>query len=116
MSTVVMITSPHSEASAPPTTAWLSRFHPGWFAAVMGTAVLGVVANMNPGNQPALKGAFEALAVAMVALAYGFAVALGIPYIARLVHYPAAAWRDLTHPAVGPLFATFPAGLLVLSR
>jgi C4-dicarboxylate transporter/malic acid transport protein len=77
--------------------------------------VIGVVANMNPGNQPALKGAFEALAVAMVALGYGFAVALGIPYIARLVRYPVAAWHDLAHPAVGPLFATFPAGLLVLA-
>lgn len=103
-------------ATAPtPSPSWLSTFHPGWFAAVMGTGVIGVVANMNPGDQPALKNALQALAVAMVVLAYLFAVALGIPYIGRLVRYPAAAWRDLAHPVVGPLFATFPAGLLVLA-
>jgi len=115
MSTVMTVKTPDLEMPRPPAQSWLSRFHPGWFAVVMGTGVIGVVANMNPGDQPALKDAFQGIAVAMVALAYLFAVALGIPYIGRLVRYPAAAWHDLAHPVVGPLYATFPAGLLVLA-
>ncbi len=69
MSTVMTVKSPVLEPPRPPAQSWLSRFHTGWFAAVMGTVVIGVVANTNPGNQPALKDACEALAVAMVALA-----------------------------------------------
>jgi len=93
----------------------LRMFHPGWFGAVMGTAVVGLAANMNPGGVAALKGPLAVLAVAMVALAYSLAVALGVPYVLRWVHHPDAAWRDLFHPVVGALYATFPAGILVLA-
>ncbi len=30
-------------------------FHPGWFAAVMGTGIVGVAAYLNPGGQPGLR-------------------------------------------------------------
>src|SRR5579875_312965 len=101
MPTILTAQSASLWAERTPAASWLSRFHPGWFAAVMGTGVIGVVANMNPGNFPALKGTFEALGVAMVMLAYLFAVALGIPYLPRLIRYPVDAWQALAHPAVG---------------
>lgn len=90
-------------------------FHPGWFGAVMGTAIVGVAAYMNPGSIPALKSPLGVLGIAMAALAYTLAVILSVPYILRWVHHPDAAWRDLFHPVVGALYATFPAGMLVLA-
>jgi C4-dicarboxylate transporter/malic acid transport protein len=81
----------------------------------MGTAVVGVVADLNPGNVAALVPVMHGVAVAMVALAYVFAIALGVPYVARWFMYPQAALDDLRHPVVGALYATFPAGLLVLA-
>jgi C4-dicarboxylate transporter/malic acid transport protein len=93
----------------------LQSFHPGWFGAVMGTAIVGVAAALNPGHIAALQPAMRVVSVTMAALAYLLALALGIPYIARWIRHPAAAWRDLQHPVLGALYATFPAGLLVLA-
>ena len=95
--------------------AVLHSFHPGWFGAVMGTAIVGVAAFMNPGSLPALRTAMSALGVAMVALAYVVAFVLGIPYVLRWLRHPDAAFRDLSHPVLGALYATFPGGILVLA-
>lgn len=103
-------------AAAPARTATrLELFHPGWYAAVMGTAIVGIVAYQEPGHIAALGGLLRALGVAMTALAALLAVGLGVPYVARWLRYPDAARRDFGNPLVGALYATFPAGLLVLA-
>ena len=104
-----------SSNNGTPPLAALHSFHPGWFGAVMGTAIVGVVAFMNPGNIPALAAPLHVLGIAMAILAYVLAIALGIPYVLRWVHHPDAAWKDLRHPVVGGLYGTFPGGLLVLA-
>ena len=81
----------------------------------MGTAIVGVAASMDPGGLPALEAPMSALGVAMLVLAYAVAVVLGIPYILRWLRHPDAALRDLSHPVVGALYATFPGGVLVLA-
>jgi len=103
-------------AAAPAQTATrLELFHPGWYAAVMGTAIVGIVAYQEPGHIAVLSGLLRSTGVVMTALAALLAVGLGVPYLARLIRYPDAARRDFRNPLVGALYATFPAGLLVLA-
>ena len=90
-------------------------FHPGWFGAVMGTGIVGVAAYLDPGGSHALLRPAHAVGVAIVAVAWLLAVAIAVPYLARLVRHPDASWPDLRHPLVGGLYATFPAALLVLA-
>lgn len=92
----------------------LRGFHPGWFGAVMGTAVIGIIAYQNPGGAPGLADAAHALGVAMVALGAALAVVLGVPYVVRWVRHPEAAMSDLRSPFAGALYGTFPGGILVL--
>ena len=103
--------------AVPPTAPGMAlhSFHPGWYGAVMGTAIVGVAAFMNPGGLLPLKAPMGALGIAMVALAWLVAVVLGIPYLLRWVHHPDAALRDLSHPVLGAMYATFPGGILVLA-
>jgi C4-dicarboxylate transporter/malic acid transport protein len=95
--------------------ARLRGFHPGWFGAVMGTAVIGVAASLNPGGVAALAPAARALSQAMVGLAAGLAVVLAIPYLGRWFVHRDAAVRDLRDPVAGALYGTLPAGILVLA-
>jgi len=90
-------------------------FHPGWFGAVMGTAVIGVIAYANPGNSAGLMSTMHGIAAAAVIIAAALAVVLGVPYIWRWIQHPKSALSDLRHPVVGPLYGTFPGGLLVLA-
>jgi len=90
-------------------------FHPGWYGAVMGTAVVGIVAAQNPGAVPAVADTAHALGVVAVGLAVALAVVLGVPYVARWVRYPADARADFANPVVGGLYGTFPGGLIVLA-
>jgi C4-dicarboxylate transporter/malic acid transport protein len=113
-----MDASSHSapaSASGAPAASWLRGFHPGWFGAVMGTAVVGIIAYQNPGNLAGLRDAGRALGVAMVGLGAVLAVALGAPYIARWIRHPGAAMADLRSPFAGALYGTFPGGILVLA-
>jgi C4-dicarboxylate transporter/malic acid transport protein len=93
----------------------LHGFHPGWFGAVMGTAVIGIIAYQNPGNVAALHDAAHIMGVAMVGLAAVLALVLGAPYVGRWVRHPGPAVADLRHPVIGALYATFPGGILVLA-
>ncbi len=93
----------------------LRGFHPGWYGAVMGTAIVGIVAYQNPGQLAGLAGALQAFGVLMVALSAVLALGLGIPYVARWVRHRDAARADLSSPVMGALYGTFPAGLLVLA-
>ncbi|MCS7055617.1 MAG: hypothetical protein NZM18_05515 [Thermoflexales bacterium] len=90
-------------------------FHPGWYGAVMGTAIVGVAAALNPGGAAALQPVMGAVGVAFVGLAALLAVALGVPYVVRWFRYSQTALNDLRHPVLGALYATFPGGLLVLA-
>ena len=81
----------------------------------MGTAVIGVVASMNPGAVQSLKSVMDAVAVAMMLLAYCLAIALGIPYVVRWLRHRETAAADSRHPIVGAMYGTFPGGLLVLA-
>lgn len=101
-------------ASVPPSTR-LRMFHPGWFEAVLGTSIVGVAAFMNPGGLPSLRAPMAVVGVAMLVLAYVVAVGLGIPYVLRWARHPDAALRDLSHPVMGFMYATFPAGIVVLA-
>ncbi len=98
----------------PPMTA-LRAFHPGWFGAVMGTAIVGVAAFMNPGNIAALAPLARIVGIAFAIIAYALFIALGIPYVWRWFRHPDAAWKDLQHPILGGLYGTFPGGLIVLA-
>jgi C4-dicarboxylate transporter/malic acid transport protein len=104
--------------AAPPVTSEnkLHTFHPAWFAAVMGTGVLASAFSLNPGNISELKFVMEGLAVVLFTLTYALTFLIGIPYIWRWFRHPEAAWKDLKHPVLGAMYATFPAGLLVFSK
>jgi C4-dicarboxylate transporter/malic acid transport protein len=93
----------------------LRGFHPGWFGAVMGTAIVGIIAYQNPGQIAGLGDLGRAFGVAMVALSAVLAILLGIPYIARWIQHPDAARADLANPVAGALYGTFPGGILVLA-
>jgi tellurite resistance protein TehA-like permease len=97
----------------PPTR--LRGFHPGWYGAVMGTAIVGIVAYQNPGQLADLAQAAKAFGVVMVGLSALLAVGLGIPYVARWIRHPDAARADLANPLAGALYATVPGGILVLA-
>ena len=91
----------------------LRCFHPGWYAAVMGTGIVAVALASNPGNWSGLRGpALDAARGAAVLVAL-LTVGLAVPYAARLVRYPREALADFRSPNLGPMYATVPAGFLV---
>lgn len=95
--------------------ALLRGFHPGWFGAVMGTAIVGVAAYLNPGNISGLASASRHTGQVMAILAAVLAVILAVPYVARWLRNRDAALADLRDPVVGALYGTFPGGILVLA-
>jgi len=95
--------------------ARLRGFHPGWFGAVMGTAIVGIVGYQNPGGIGSLQDLAHGLGVAFVAFSAILAIALGVPYVWRWMKHPDAARSDLANPVVGALYGTFPGGILVLA-
>jgi C4-dicarboxylate transporter/malic acid transport protein len=114
------LTHPSPSVASPPTPARAATggivrdFHPGWFATVMGTGIVGVAAYLNPGAQSGLLGAAHAIGVAFVLLAWVLAIVILAPYLARIARHPDAALADLRHPVTGALYATLPAALLLL--
>jgi C4-dicarboxylate transporter/malic acid transport protein len=110
------LTHPHTSIrTAAPATGIIRGFHPGWFAAVMGTGIVGVIAYLNPGNLSALHQAAHVVGVAFVLLAWALAVAVAIPYLARHARHRDAAAEDLRHPIIGAMYGTVPAAILVLA-
>ena len=104
-----------SLGEASPPLARLQSFHPGWFGAVMGTAILAVAASLNPGNVAVLADPFHWAGKVLAILAAVVAAALAVPYIGRWFAHPDATQRDLHDPVAGALFGTFPGGILVLA-
>lgn len=97
------------------TQARLRGLHPGWFAAVMGTAILAVATYDNPGNFSALLSIAHAAGVVIAAIAYALAAVLIVAYLARWLQHTDAAVADLQHPVMGAVYGTVPGGLLVLA-
>ena len=111
---------PDTPTSADPSRTHLPRrscaaFIPAGSRAVMGTGIVGVAAYLNPGDQPGLRHTAHTVGVAFVLLAWLLAIAIAIPYLARLVRHRDAATADLRHPIIGALYATLPAAILVLA-
>lgn len=119
----VPLTAPASSSQPLPSQVAVSRqgtqrirnLHPGWFGAVMGTAVVGIIAANDPGRVSALAGILSPLAIGATALSALMLVLISAPYLARWVIYPKVAWAELRDPMRGPLHGTFPGGILVLA-
>ncbi len=93
----------------------LRGFHPGWFGAVMGTAIIGVAASLNPGHVGALASSARVFAQTMSILAIVLAIVLAVPYLGRFILHGDAALADLRDPSTGALYGTLPGGILVLA-
>ena len=95
--------------------ARMRDLHPGWFASVMGTAIVAVATYDNPGNLSALAGVAHGLGAVLAVLAYAMGAVLVVAYAVRWVRHTEAARADLRHPVMGAMHATVPGGLLVLA-
>ena len=86
--------------------------HPAWFGSVMGTGALGLAVSA----QEEIAGARWPVVVGLVIIliASVLAVVLAPRYLRRLATRETLA-HELADPAHGPMLATVPAGLLVLS-
>ncbi len=102
-------------AAVTPTAGILRAFHPGWFAAVMGTGIVGITAYLNPGGIAELRNAAHTVGVAFVLLAWVLAITIAIPYTVRLARHRDATAADMRHPIIGAMYATVPAAILVLA-
>jgi C4-dicarboxylate transporter/malic acid transport protein len=89
--------------------------HPGWFASVMGTAIVAVATYDNPGNVTALRGVAHGLGTGLAVLAYALGAVLAVAYAVRWSRHTDACRADLRHPVLGAMHATLPGGLLVLA-
>ncbi len=93
----------------------LRGLHPGWFGGVMGTAIVGVAASLNPGRLASTASTARVIGQVMAIVAVVFAVVLTVLYVARFVRHPGASMADARDPQVGALYGTLPGGILVLA-
>lgn len=96
-------------------TALLRDMHPGWYASVMGTAILAITAYDNPGNIGLVRPVAEGVAVGFAVVAYLLGAVLLVAYAVRWARFTDAVKDNLRHPVLGSMHATIPAGLLVLA-
>ncbi len=96
-------------------TSRLRDLHPGWPAAIMGTAIVAVAADANPGNLQALVGLGHAVGSVLAVVAYAIGAVLLVAHAARWTRHPRAVLTDLRHPALGGMVATVPGAILVLA-
>lgn len=117
--TAVPATGPAAVAATPPAPAAdrnrVRDLHPGWFASVMGTAILAVATYTNPGDLEASESLAHGLGSGLAVLAYALGAVLSVAYAVRWARYREAALADLRHPVLGAMLATVPGGLLVLA-
>ncbi|MBL8094315.1 MAG: hypothetical protein JNL73_09100 [Anaerolineales bacterium] len=88
----------------------VQHFAPGWFASVMGTAVIAVaifVFRLFVPFAAIAQGVLLAFAVVLFAV-------LIIPWVLRWIHHPDSARRDLNNPVSAAFFPTMPISLLVI--
>ena len=73
--------------------------HPGWFASVMGTAVLAVITAGNPGGSETFRALWDVLAVGFLVVATALALGFGALYAMRWTRHRDAALADLRNPS-----------------
>lgn len=88
----------------------VQHFAPGWFASVMGTAVIAVAIFVFREPVP-LAGALQVFFLAVAVLLF---LVLLVPWALRWLQYPEAVRRDLNHPVSAAFFPTMPISLLVI--
>ncbi|MEX0913511.1 MAG: hypothetical protein WDZ57_01035, partial [Demequina sp.] len=110
-----MTTEATPEERAAPRHSRLRELHPGWFASVMGTAILAVATFDNPGNRAPVRDTAEAVAIGLAVIAYLLGAVLLVAYVLRWLLFTDAVAENLRHPVLGAMHATVPAGLLVLA-
>lgn len=103
------------EPAAPVRVSRVAGLHPGWFASVMGTAIVAVATYANPGRLEGLRPIAEGVGQAVAVLAYLLGVVMTLAYAVRWTRYRAQARAELRDPMLGALHATLPGGLLVLA-
>lgn len=86
------------------------HFAPGWFASVMGTAILAIAIFVFRKFVPF---AYE-LQLFFITIAILLFLTLLIPWLTRWLKYPQAVRKDLAHPVSAAFFPTMPISLLVL--
>jgi hypothetical protein len=91
MSTGVLPRPAAGPAPAAASAQIVRGFRPGWFGAVMGTAIVGVAAYQNPGGEASLAHAAHVVGVAFVLAAWAAAVLIAVPYLTRVVRHRDAA-------------------------
>jgi tellurite resistance protein TehA-like permease len=99
----------------PPPPDLLRLLHPGWFAAVMGTAIVAVATYDNPGGVDGLEPVAHAVGAVIAVLAYVLMAVLLVAYLARWVRHRDATYADLRHPVLGAMYGTVPGGLVVVA-
>lgn len=87
---------------------------PGWFAAVMGTAVTGLALRLVADSAPGrawVENVADFFHWASIVL---FAV-LTVCLLLRMVRHPDLVWKTMTHPVESSFMATFPISMLVMA-
>ncbi|MCB2176476.1 MAG: hypothetical protein KQH57_11755 [Actinomycetales bacterium] len=97
------------------TRSGLRDLHPGWPAAAMGTAILAVATDANPGNLAGLAGVGHVAGSVLGVAAYLLGAVVLVATAARWTRHTRAAVADLRHPVLGGLHATLPGAILVLA-
>lgn len=88
----------------------IENFAPGWFASVMGTAVI-VVAIFSLRQFVPFAASLQLI---FLVLALSLFAVLIVPWLLRWVRYPAAVRRDFSNPVSAAFFPTMPISLLVI--
>ena len=76
-------TSSATTDTAPPVVARVRELNPGWFASVMGTAILAVASYDNPAAVEYLLPTAHLLGIVLAVLAYALAAVLLAAYLIR---------------------------------
>ncbi len=99
-----------NSSSIPPKTSIVKTFAPGWFASVMGTAVIVVALFVFQSVFPFAK-TLEPFFLFVSILLF---LILIIPWTLRWFLYPADVRHDLSHPVSAAFFPTMPISMLII--
>lgn len=105
----------HDPIAATARPAGVRGLHPGWFGAVMGTAIVAVAASLNPGHTSSMVATARTVSQVMTLIAAGLGVILLVLFVSRFARHGDAALADLRDPGVGALYGTVPGAILVLA-
>ncbi len=106
---------PVPATTSAPAASRIRTLHPGWFASVMGTAIVAVATYENPGNVGGLEVLAHTLGIAFSVVAYALGLALTVAFAIRWARHTDASLADLRHPVLGAMHGTLPGGLLVMA-